>query len=185
MPWASVNRLRLTPPLPRSVGLGPVFSPAQGRFGHGAVHTQPTQSSPFKAFQSHPPLPQRQPIPGAGGRWTRSCPWRPRLPLAQCAARRRCHWRRCGQGPEAGRRRNDGCSLGDQRCQHLPELVGDLERAGGGIGLGGWASTLRTWRLGVFRFGHCPRRVGTFPPVFRIGSKSASIKFRRISPSLD
>ena len=33
--------------------------------------------------------------------------------------------------------------LGDQRCQHLPELVGDLERAGGGIGLGGWASTHR------------------------------------------
>ena len=43
--------------------------------------------------------------------------------------------------------------LGDQRCQHLPELVGDLERAGGGIGLGGWASTLRTWPLGVFRLG--------------------------------
>jgi len=40
--------------------------------------------------------------------------------------------------------------LGDQRLQHFPELFGDLERAGGGIGLGGRASPLRTARLGVF-----------------------------------
>ena len=120
MPWASVNRLRLTPPLPRSVGLGPVFSPAQGRFGHGAVHTQPTPVQPLQfviAFQSHPPQLQEHPSgnpflkaqvgggPGADARGVQ------RLPLAASAqARRRCHWRRYGQGPEAGRRRNDGCS---------------------------------------------------------------------------
>src|SRR4029453_15264696 len=41
MPFASVNTLRFTPALPRSVGFGPVFFPAQGRFGHRAVHAQP------------------------------------------------------------------------------------------------------------------------------------------------
>ena len=46
MPWASVNRLRLTPPLPRSVGLGPVFPPAQGRFGHGAVTGDDRKAAP-------------------------------------------------------------------------------------------------------------------------------------------
>ena len=107
-----------------------------------------------------PRTPQRQPIPeSAGGRWTRSrCPWRPAPSTgSQCAARRRCHWRRCVRDPRPAAAETMGVHmLGDQRCQHLPELVGDLERAGGGIGLGGWPSTLRTWRLGVFRFGHCP-----------------------------
>ena len=58
IPWASVNRLRLTPRLPRSVGLAPVFSPTQGSFGHGPIHTQPTPVQPLQfviAFQSHPP----------------------------------------------------------------------------------------------------------------------------------
>jgi hypothetical protein len=41
IPCASVNRLRLTPPLPRSVGLGPGFFPSQRCFGHGAIHRQP------------------------------------------------------------------------------------------------------------------------------------------------
>ncbi len=36
-----MSKLRLTPLLPRSVGLGPVFFPAQRRFGHRPVHTQP------------------------------------------------------------------------------------------------------------------------------------------------
>src|SRR5213082_3547005 len=40
-PCPSVSRLRFTPLLPRSVGLGPVFFPAQRRFGHRPVHTQP------------------------------------------------------------------------------------------------------------------------------------------------
>src|SRR5258708_32084359 len=40
-PCPSVSKLRLTPLLPRSVGLGPVFFPAQRRFGHRPVHTQP------------------------------------------------------------------------------------------------------------------------------------------------
>src|SRR5512135_2535872 len=47
-PCPSVSRLRLTPSLPRSVGLGPVFFPAQRRFGHRPVHAQPV---PLNAFQ--------------------------------------------------------------------------------------------------------------------------------------
>ena len=68
-PAASVSRLRLTPPLPRPfgklrMGLGPVFSPAQGRFGHGPVHAQPTPVQPFQfimALQSQPPQFQEHP----------------------------------------------------------------------------------------------------------------------------
>ena len=41
IPWPSVSMLRLTPPFPRSVGLGPVFFPTQGRFRHRAIHRQP------------------------------------------------------------------------------------------------------------------------------------------------
>ena len=109
---------RLTPRLPRSVGLAPVF-PAQGRFGHGAVHAQPTSVQPIQfviAFQSHPPQLQeypRGPIPGsADGRLSRNrCPWHPGPSTgSQYAARRRCHWCRCGREPEAGRRRTGGCS---------------------------------------------------------------------------
>ena len=58
IPWASANRLRLTPRLPRSVGLGPVFFPAQRGFGHGPVQAQPTPVQTLQfviAFQSHPP----------------------------------------------------------------------------------------------------------------------------------
>ena len=64
IPWASVNRLRLTPRLPRSVGLGPVFSPAQGRLGHGPIQAQPTPVQTLQfviAFQSHPPKLQEYP----------------------------------------------------------------------------------------------------------------------------
>src|SRR5215469_5055282 len=38
-PW--VSRLRLTPLLPRSVGLGPVFSPTQRSLGHCPIHREP------------------------------------------------------------------------------------------------------------------------------------------------
>ena len=41
MPFASVSRLRLTPPLARSVGLGPIFFPAQRGFRHGTIERQP------------------------------------------------------------------------------------------------------------------------------------------------
>lgn len=43
MPRASVNRLRLTPPLPRSVGLGPVFFSAQRRFVQRTVEGHPVE----------------------------------------------------------------------------------------------------------------------------------------------
>ena len=45
--------------------------------------------------------------------------------------------------------------FGNQRFQHFPEFVGNLESAGGGIGLGSRASPLGTERLEVFRFAHC------------------------------
>src|SRR5215510_12707830 len=41
MPLPSTSRLRLTPRLARSVGLGPVFFPPEGCLGHAAVHAQP------------------------------------------------------------------------------------------------------------------------------------------------
>src|SRR5215470_5333210 len=60
-PWPSVNRLRLTPPLARSVGFGPVFFPPERRLGHRAVHAQP---GPVNALQlvklCHPSLPKFQ-----------------------------------------------------------------------------------------------------------------------------
>src|SRR5262249_25860625 len=61
MPCPSVNRLRLTPPLARSVGFGPVFFPPERRFGHRAVHAQPV---PVNALQlvklGYPCLPKFQ-----------------------------------------------------------------------------------------------------------------------------
>ena len=41
MPPPSVSRVRFVPHLARSVGLGPVFPPAQRRFGHRAVESLP------------------------------------------------------------------------------------------------------------------------------------------------
>ena len=125
-------------------------------------------SSPAPSVRHSVPVPpatapgtlQRQPIPeSAGGRWTQSrCPWRPAPSTdRRCAARRRCHWRRCGREPgEAAAKPMGVHMLGDQRFQYFPKLVGDLETAGGGIGLGGWASTLGTGWFGVFRFRHYP-----------------------------
>ena len=110
-----------------------------------------------------PGTPQRRPIPeSAAGRWTRNiCPLRPRLSTGS---------RYVADAVGAGAVRNPGTTaaktmgvhpFGDQGLQHVPQLVGDLESAGGGIGFGGWPSTLRTRRLGVFRFGHCPSLVVT------------------------
>src|SRR5438034_8193267 len=47
-PAPSVSRLRFVPLLARSVGLGPVFSPTQRRFGHRAVECLPV---PLDAVQ--------------------------------------------------------------------------------------------------------------------------------------
>jgi hypothetical protein len=48
MPLPSVNKLRLVPPLARSVGFGPVFFPPERGFGHCPVHALPT---PVDALQ--------------------------------------------------------------------------------------------------------------------------------------
>src|SRR5690348_239577 len=57
-PCPSVSTLRFTPRLPRSVGLGPVFFPAQWGLGHGPVHTYPLPVNPpqfVKLLQSSLP----------------------------------------------------------------------------------------------------------------------------------
>src|SRR5438105_2787672 len=41
-PDLSASKLRLTPSLARSVGLGPVVFPPERRFGHRAVHREPS-----------------------------------------------------------------------------------------------------------------------------------------------
>src|SRR3954468_4643076 len=48
VPRASVSRLRLVPHLARSVGLGPVFSPTEGRLAHRPVQRQPRPVDPLQ-----------------------------------------------------------------------------------------------------------------------------------------
>ena len=67
-------------------GVGAGFSPAQGRFGHGAVHTQPTPVQPLQlviAFQSHSPQFQEHPSGNPFLKAQRAVdpeqmPWRPK-----------------------------------------------------------------------------------------------------------
>src|SRR5919109_4902763 len=60
-PWPSVNRLRLTPPLARSVGFGPVFFPPERRLGHRAVHAQPGPVNTLQLVKpGHTRLPEFQ-----------------------------------------------------------------------------------------------------------------------------
>ena len=128
IPRPSVNRLRLTPVLPRSVGLGPVFPPAQGGLGYGSIHAQES-SSPDPSIHHNVPVPpakaarrpRRRPIPESGdGPWSRSkCSWRPTpstgnrcaAPGNRCAAHRRYRWRRSGLEPGAVLRPRGGYLL--------------------------------------------------------------------------
>src|SRR5512135_2640232 len=58
-PCPSVSRLRFTPRLPRSVGLGPVFFPAQRRFRHGSIHREPVPVDPAELIKLlHSGLPE-------------------------------------------------------------------------------------------------------------------------------
>src|SRR4051812_3155708 len=54
-PRASVTTERLVPSLPRSVGLGPVFSPTQGSLGHRPVGRQPLPVDPGHLVVSQQP----------------------------------------------------------------------------------------------------------------------------------
>src|SRR5690242_6426407 len=47
-PPASTSNERLVPPLARSVGLGPVFFPRQGRLAHRPIHRKPTPINAVK-----------------------------------------------------------------------------------------------------------------------------------------
>src|ERR1700687_3516323 len=55
IPWASVKRLRLTPLFARSVGLGPLFFPAQRSLGHCAIHAQPVPIQPVQFLKACQP----------------------------------------------------------------------------------------------------------------------------------
>src|SRR5690349_7504300 len=60
-PAPSVNTERLTPPLLRSVGFGPVFFPPKRRFGHRPIHTQPVPVDTLQLVEVfHAVLPQLQ-----------------------------------------------------------------------------------------------------------------------------
>jgi hypothetical protein len=79
IPSPSVSRDRLTPSLPRSVGLRPVASPPQGGLGHGPVHGLPFPVNALQGVglqQTLPPQPLKYPslppeleavMDGAGG----------------------------------------------------------------------------------------------------------------------
>ena len=109
MPWA--NRLRLTPPLPRSVGLGPVFPPAQGRFGR----------RPYSANSSPAPSVRRVPVPPATAPRTRQPT---ESQVGQPGADSAFHWQRSVEDAIGARSGTRGRPppmgvhmLGDQRCQ--------------------------------------------------------------------
>src|SRR5574342_910332 len=64
-PCPSHNTLRLAPCLARSVGLGPVFFPAQRGFGHRTVHGLPRPVDSLQFVELHQsPGPQLQKRPG-------------------------------------------------------------------------------------------------------------------------
>src|SRR4051812_18484979 len=58
-PRASVTTERLVPSFPRSVGLGPVFFPTQGSFGHRSIGRQPLPIDPDKSIIGQQPLPSK------------------------------------------------------------------------------------------------------------------------------
>src|SRR5665213_1678495 len=55
-PAPSVSRLRFVPLLARSVGLGPVFFPAERRLRHRAVHREPLPVDPLGLVVGQEPL---------------------------------------------------------------------------------------------------------------------------------
>ena len=59
IPFPSVNRLRLVPFLPRSVGFGPVPLPPERSLCHGSIHCLPLPIYPLHLIVfRQPPLPQ-------------------------------------------------------------------------------------------------------------------------------
>ena len=60
-PRPSVSSERLTPRLPRSVGLGPVFSPTERRLAHRPVQCQPRPvNAPQRVIGQQPLAPERR-----------------------------------------------------------------------------------------------------------------------------
>lgn len=56
IPAPSVSRLRFVPSLARSVGLGPVFFPPEGRLGHCPIHREPAPINTFVFIVVQEPL---------------------------------------------------------------------------------------------------------------------------------
>ena len=137
-PWPSVSRLRLTPSLPRSVGLGPVFFPAQRGFGHGPVHAQPVPVDPFQLIELHETRLQFQKHVGTDS-WNRSCAVEPGTARSdprpstgsRCAARRRWRQRTPDQASAAVHRqamfvhmyRQGGCNTPTRHPDAKPVVV--------------------------------------------------------------
>src|SRR5215210_6658589 len=66
-PRPSVSSERFTPRLPRSVGLGPVFPPAERGLAHRPVQRQPRPIDAAKGVVGQQPLaPERREHPSAG-----------------------------------------------------------------------------------------------------------------------
>ena len=73
-PWPSTWRERFTPPLPRSVGLGPTWPPFSG-LAHrpSALHSQSPRRDLHTARSARPQLRTPRLFPPLKGRWTVLC----------------------------------------------------------------------------------------------------------------
>ena len=170
-PWPSVNRLRLTPLLARSVGFGPVFFPPERRLGHRAVHAQPVPVDALQLIKlSHPRLPEFQedvccnPLLKAvvGGGFGTQLGLRSGLPIGS-----RAEHVKNGIGTAAIRHARTATAKAvgihpywEQRGQNSPELLGDAEPSGRAV----------VGRRARVRFGSCDVFIPTSIQVIRIGS---------------
>ena len=119
-PCPSVSRLRLTPLLPRSVGLRPVFFPAQRRLGHRPIHAQPVPVDAVQVVKLlHARLPQLQKDAGldpflkavvGGGLGAQGRSGSTPPIGSRCGARRRWHRHSGGRARAGGRHQSGACS---------------------------------------------------------------------------
>src|SRR5438105_14896731 len=125
-PLASTSNERLVPLLARSVGLGPVFFPRQGRLAHRPIHRKPTPVDAVEAVvlgQTGLPEAQKEAVfdPGRqSGRGPSSwdkCPWpTARSTGSRFSARKRCHRHTGGPARAAVRRQSGACFYAPARA---------------------------------------------------------------------
>src|SRR5690349_7117666 len=118
-PPDSTSNERLVPCLLRSTGLGPVFFPRQGRFGHRPIHREPTPVDPVEGVvlgQTGLPEAQKEAVLDPGleavvrrGAWA-NARGRQRVPLAAGSrARKRCRRHTDDPARAAARRQSGAC----------------------------------------------------------------------------